>query len=229
MKILRAIGVFITTALIYLGIPLAGWGILKIGSFFGTYHYSGYAVLVFTFSLLVGIQAFTSLEGIQDGPGAEGIKVHRQSIIGSLLIGTLAVALFIIPFLSRHGIGVFGQLQIISWFGVALCGFGYLLIYWSGLALGKQYSAEVTLQKDHKLITTGPYRFIRHPRYTGILSLGLGIALLFQSWIGPLFLPWVLALILYRVHDEEIMLQTKFGKSWQEYTKRSKRFIPGII
>jgi len=155
MKILRAIGVFITTALIYLGIPLAGWGILKIGSFFGTYHYSGYAVLVFTFSLLVGIQAFTSLEGIQDGPGAEGIKVHRQSIIGSLLIGTLAVALFIIPFLSRHGIGVFGQLQIISWFGVALCGFGYLLIYWSGLALGKQYSAEVTLQKDHKLITTG--------------------------------------------------------------------------
>jgi protein-S-isoprenylcysteine O-methyltransferase Ste14 len=87
----------------------------------------------------------------------------------------------------------------------------------------------VTLQKDHKPITTGPYRFIRHPRYTGILSLGLGIALLFQSWIGLLFLPWVLALILYRVHDEEIMLQTKFGKSWQEYTKRSKRFIPGII
>jgi hypothetical protein len=52
MKILRAIGVFISTALIYLGIPLAGWGILKIGSFFSTFPYSCNALLVFAFSLL---------------------------------------------------------------------------------------------------------------------------------------------------------------------------------
>jgi hypothetical protein len=114
MKMLRAIGIFISTALIYLGIPLAGWGILKIGSFFSTFPYSCNVLLVFIFSLPVGIQAFKSLEGIQDSPGTAGTKVRKQSIIGSLLVGTLAVALFIIPFLSRRGIGVVSQLQFVS-------------------------------------------------------------------------------------------------------------------
>jgi protein-S-isoprenylcysteine O-methyltransferase Ste14 len=103
-----------------------------------------------------------------------------------------------------------------------------VIVFWSGIALGRLYSAEVTIQKDHQLITDGPYRYIRHPRYAGGIIYALGFALLFRSWIGFAALILALGVFMLRIRDEEALMQAEFGQEWEAYCKRSWRLIPFI-
>ena len=229
MKILRAIGVITSTLLIYLGITLLGWGINDIQGFFSNPTRAVYAVIVACFAMLVGIQAYHSLAGIQDGKDEIGKRIRRQSIVGSLLVLFLLVSFILIPYTSRRELSIFPSLVFLSWLGVLFCTVGYLLIFWSGLTLGRQYSAEVTIQKDHQLITTGPYHLIRHPRYLGILLVGFGYSLLFHSWLGLVFTATAKGLILFRIRDEEELMHKHFGNAWEEYCRQSWRLFPYLF
>ena len=60
--------------------------------------------------------------------------------------------------------------------GLVAFALGGLFAFWAAIHLGRQYSVEVPIQKDHQLITTGPYRYIRHPRYLGAFVLAIGFA-----------------------------------------------------
>jgi protein-S-isoprenylcysteine O-methyltransferase Ste14 len=226
MKILRAVYVFSFTLLIYLGLCLLGWGLTDISDFFADSTRLAYALIIAVFALLVGTQSYHSLAAIQDGKEETGQRIRRQTIIGSMLVVSLFTGLFLIPFSSRHEWLVFPELTWLAWIRAACSASGYWLVYWSGLALGRQYSAEVTLQKGHQLITTGPYRLIRHPRYLGILFIALGLTLVFHSWLGLLFTMVANGLILFRIHDEEKLLQEHFGKQWEDYCRKSWRLVP---
>ncbi len=229
MKYLRAVGMFLSTTLIYLGLPLLGWGLDDLQGYFSLYQRLGYAVIVVAFGLAIGYQALGTLEGLRGGKGEEGKLVRRQTVVGAVLVYTLFAALVFLPFAKRRGIGAIADGQWLDWPGLALCGLGYALVFWSGLALGRQYSAQVTIQKDHQLVTTGLYRYIRHPRYLGVSSLAIGVSLLFHSWIGLVVSVLVLGLILSRIADEEALLYREFGQDWETYCKQSWRLIPYLF
>jgi protein-S-isoprenylcysteine O-methyltransferase Ste14 len=228
MKYLRGLGYFLSTILLYLGVPLAGWWFADLQGFFSVAYRTGYAGVVIIFSLAVGIQAIDAPEGIQGSSGIGRKVVRRQTIIGYLLTFVLFSALIFLPFAARRDIGVYDNIPALCWVGLSLCALGYLLVFWSGLSLGKQFSAEVTIHKNHQLITSGLYRSIRHPRYLGILSLALGISLLFHSWIGLLLCIVVIILIQFRIFDEEKLLQREFSTQWETYCHHSWRLIPYI-
>jgi protein-S-isoprenylcysteine O-methyltransferase Ste14 len=103
-----------------------------------------------------------------------------------------------------------------------------VLMFWSVLDLGRQYSPEVTIQKDHQLVTRGLYRLIRHPRYLGLLILILGSALVFRSWIGIAADVILLGTLLWRIRDEEALLRGEFDAEWEAYCRRTKRLLPWI-
>ena len=229
MKLLRSFGYGLSTLAIYLGVTLLGWGLRHLGEFFASMPRLAYVVIVGLFALSIGVQVFFSTAGIQDAPGQKDKTVNRQTVIGSLLVGTLFLSMVLLPFTSRRGIAAFPEVPFLAWISLPFAGLGYLLIVWSGLALGKQYSAEVTIQEDHQLITSGPYHLIRHPRYMGILCLAVALPLLFHSWIGIGLLPLVIGLILSRVHDEEALLKQEFGPRWQEYCCHSWKLVPYIF
>ncbi len=176
MKTLRAFYVFGFVLIVYLGFCLVGWGLSVIAGFFANPIRFGYAVIVTGFALLCGVQSYYSLAGIQDGKEETGQRIKRQTLIGGILVSILFIGLVLIPFSSKRHWLVFPEIPWLGWVGVVYCGSGYWLVFWSGLALGRQYSAEVTLQKDHQLITEGPYQFIRHPRYWDYC---------FSFWIQP--------------------------------------------
>jgi protein-S-isoprenylcysteine O-methyltransferase Ste14 len=229
MSYLRAVVMFLSTTLIYLGFPLLGWGLDDLQGYFSAYQRLGYAAIVAAFGLAVGCQAFGSPEGIRGGKGEKGKLVRRQTIVGAALVYLLFAAMIFMPFADRRGLGAMADSQALGWLGLALCGLGYALVFWSGLALGKQYSAHVTIQKDHQLITTGPYHYIRHPRYLGVNSLAIGVSLVFHSWIGLALSVLVLGLILSRIADEEALLRKEFGQDWETYCKQSWRLIPYLF
>jgi protein-S-isoprenylcysteine O-methyltransferase Ste14 len=229
MKYLRSIFFSIATAFIYLGLPLLGWGLDDLRGFFSLPPRTGYALTAGFFAVLVGVQALSGTEGIRGGKGEESKLNRRESVVRVVLVILLYLALALIPFADRQGIVGVEEYPALRWIGVVSSALGYILVFWSGLALGRQYSAEVTIQKDHRLITSGPYRWIRHPRYLGVLLLAAGISLAFRSWIGLAALAPLLAVLLLRIHDEEALLGREFGGEWQAYQKTSWLLIPGVF
>ncbi len=228
MKYLRAFLFFVATVLIYLGLPLLGWGLADLGGFFSLAPRTGYAAAVGLFAAAVGIQAISGTEGIRGGKGDESKLNRRETVVRIGLVTGLYLALLAIPFFDRRGIGTLAEGAVLRWIGAVLCAAAYGFIYWSGLALGKQYSPEVTIQKDHHLITSGPFRWIRHPRYLGIILLTAGFSLAFRSWIGLAAAPVILAILLLRIHDEEALLKNEFGAEWEAYGRNTARLVPGI-
>ena len=186
MKILRAVTFCAFTGLLYFGVPILGWGLDDLPGYFSNPARFGYAVLVGLFSLAVGIQAFDSTEGIRGRKGEAGKFVFRQRIVRVVLVLSLYIALFLIPFFDRYAIGVFNDGSLARWLGIVLSALGFSLVFWSGLALGRQYSADVTIQKEHHLITSGVYRLTRHPRYLGVITLSTGVSCVFRSWMDCL-------------------------------------------
>ncbi|KAH7926688.1 hypothetical protein BV22DRAFT_1032563 [Leucogyrophana mollusca] len=130
--------------------------------------------------------------------------------------------------------------------------FGSFLFTLSGLirwqcyrALGRFFTFELALRKNHKLITTGPYSVVRHPSYTGMPLCVLGSYGVF-SWVresGLLEVWWVRVLagmwcvlvgvvtltLMRRTRKEDVMLKREFGQEWEEWAERVRyRLIPGV-
>jgi protein-S-isoprenylcysteine O-methyltransferase Ste14 len=228
MRLLRGVAFALTTVLIYLGVPLLGWGILHLEGFFSIPARTGYAVAVGIMGLLVGYQAVDAPEGIRGARGNDSKRSRRQSVVSAMMIAVLYVALFALPFADRRGWGVMVTSPVVRWAGLILTVLGLGLILWSGVALGKMYSKQVTIQANHRLVTEGLYGIVRHPRYLGVICLGIGFALLYRSWVALALAPPLVALLLMRIRDEEKLLRREFGEEWDQYCARSWRLIPFV-
>ncbi|MGD1105869.1 MAG: isoprenylcysteine carboxylmethyltransferase family protein [Terracidiphilus sp.] len=105
-----------------------------------------------------------------------------------------------------------------------------LVIRWTAiLTLGTTFSTNVAIHAAQILRTTGPYRWVRHPSYTGMLIIFTAIGLYERNWISlAVVLIFPTAALLYRIHVEEMALTEAFGKQYSEYSKATKRLLPGI-
>ncbi len=228
MRILRGMGFVFTTIMIYLGIPLLGWGLGDIRGFLSLAPRAGYALIVAALALAVAAVGMDSPESIRGGKGQRGKLIARQSIVRVALVGALFGALAFLPFTDRRSIGVLAENQAARWAGVIFFGLSSGLILASSVALGRLYSPEVTIQRNHHLITSGPYRYVRHPRYLGALLLALGLPLAFRSWIGLVLYPAVVVVILLRIRDEEALMGKEFGPEWEAYCRQTRCLIPWV-
>jgi protein-S-isoprenylcysteine O-methyltransferase Ste14 len=228
MKVLRSLGFLITTLVMFLGLPLLGWGFDDFYGFFSLHQRLGYAVVVLMLGFAAAYQAYDNPEGNRSGRGEKDKLVKRQSIVRYVVVFLLYAALFFLPYTDRRGIGLINDEHMIRWAGLICFAFGIVVVFWSGIALGRLYSAEVTLQKNHQLITSGPYRYIRHPRYLGGIVYAMGLSLLFRSWIGLVGVILALGVFMLRIRDEEALMQAEFGQAWESYCQRSWRLIPFI-
>lgn len=120
-------------------------------------------------------------------------------------------------------------IPLVRWMGLLLATLGMGLIFWSGWSLGRLYSPEVTIQKDHHLITNGIYRHIRNPRYLGGIIQGIGLSLLFRSLIGLALTILFIVVVLFRIKDEEALMSKEFDIEWDAYCKKSWRLLPFIF
>lgn len=106
---------------------------------------------------------------------------------------------------------------------------GLWLFYRSHADLGTNWSFTLEVRDQHRLVTHGVYRRIRHPMYTALLIYSVGQALALPNWVaGPSYLLVFVTLFAFRVHAEEKMMLEHFGKEYAAYIPRTKRLIPGI-
>jgi protein-S-isoprenylcysteine O-methyltransferase Ste14 len=111
-------------------------------------------------------------------------------------------------------------------FGTILTATGYFTFLWSVITRGR-YSVSWAMHKNHKLITWGPYRYVRHPSYLGYYLMFTG---LFFLWPTPFTLIPLAAIPGYYLVtlQEEKLLSERFGTEYVEYKKRTGRFIPKL-
>jgi protein-S-isoprenylcysteine O-methyltransferase Ste14 len=117
----------------------------------------------------------------------------------------------------------------ISYFGFILYLTGSLLVLVARAQLGRFGTAELSTEEDHQLFTAGVYKYIRNPMYSGGLIATIGFCLVFRC-IFTLIIMFIYTFLVYRmrINEEERILQTKFGKEFEEYKNKTKKLIPFI-
>ena len=116
----------------------------------------------------------------------------------------------------------------LRWLGVIGAASATLLVAWIHRELGRQYSAELAIQKEHALVTTGPYARTRHPMYTTLNMFSLSMALTTSNLLVLLFAALVVVPFPWIAREEEEMLLETFGEDYREYMERTGRFFPRI-
>lgn len=106
---------------------------------------------------------------------------------------------------------------------------GVALRTWAILALGRLFKFVVVIQDDHHVVDSGPYRFVRHPSYSGGLLALVGAGIALDNWLSVVaaaVLP--LLAILIRIVVEEARLARDLGDDYRRYASHTKRLIPGL-
>jgi len=126
----------------------------------------------------------------------------------------------------------FAWLPSIFWLqvlGLIFVVVGVALLIWARLFIKSMYSGHVEVVSGHRLISSGPYHYVRHPSYAGFLLTALGIAVGYGSIIGMIAIPLLLLPgLAYRIRIEENLLEDHFGEEFRAYALRVKKLIPGI-
>jgi protein-S-isoprenylcysteine O-methyltransferase Ste14 len=110
--------------------------------------------------------------------------------------------------------------------GVVITAMGVAIAIWARMILNTNWSGVVALKTGHELIRKGPYRWIRHPIYTGILLAMIGTAIVrnhVRGWIGVAV---VIATFYFKARREEQFLRQEFGAGFEEHSRHTGMFLP---
>jgi protein-S-isoprenylcysteine O-methyltransferase Ste14 len=114
----------------------------------------------------------------------------------------------------------------LRWLGVGLGFLSIPFLVWVHHVLDKDWSVTLKLQTDHKLVTSGPYRRIRHPMYTVLIMYELSWVLVSANLLFLIYYVLAILLIILRIPKEERMMLEKFGEEYRIYMKRTGRLLP---
>src|SRR3954469_24481848 len=108
--------------------------------------------------------------------------------------------------------------------GVGLFAVGLALRWWAIIILGRFFTVDVTIEKDHEVVQHGPFRLVRHPSYTGVLLAFFGWGLSLHNWLALLvLLVPIFGAFAHRMTVEEEALSSALGERYRAYMRRTKR------
>ena len=166
--------------------------------------------------------------------GIEGARRAESKDSGSMrvLLGGMWIALLVAFALAFEKAWAFPTRLQVPLFavGISLILLGSLLRRYCFRTLGQYFTGDVRARHDQPVITSGPYRLVRHPSYTAGIMMFMGIGLALGSWLSAaLVTVAAIATYTYRVTVEERALLETIGEPYGTYMKDRKRFIPYIV
>lgn len=207
----------ILAGLLQLGLAILGWR--GFAAFFS--HPALVAIVVATILLIV-VSLFSK------GNLSTGEREDRGNRWVFAVFGVLALLLAYLPaYTDRHNFWTIDGATT-RWIGVVAFVLGGVLRLWPVFVLGRRFSGLVAIQRDHTLVTTGIYRYVRNPSYVGLLLGSLGWALAFRSVLGIIITALLLIPLLARIQSEERLLGERFGDEYANYRARTWRLLPGV-
>lgn len=214
--------VVVIAGIFFLTLPLLGWGYDDTAQYFAN---PIRLILFVTWAAVLVISIFTSPTNTMSKGDTTKI-VSRQSFALKGIAVFSAMLYFVAPYSDRREIVVIQDVAMFRVVGLLLFMLGGYYAVYSCIYLGKNFSVYATIQSGHRLITTGPYKRIRHPRYLGVILLNFGYALAFRSMLAMCIAIIVITFLLWRISDEEKMLASFFGKEYEQYCEGTGRIFP---
>jgi protein-S-isoprenylcysteine O-methyltransferase Ste14 len=191
-----------------------------IGWFPSSFYANLYGIIV--------LAALLSDEIVPRLMGGKGFSIKQSRDRGSFFLIYLStlMGLAVGIYFRFHNIGVapfwvqaLALLLIIA---------GALIREWAIVLLGRFFSRTVNIEPGQRLVTGGPYHWVRHPAYTGMVIMHTGFILGLGTWLGALFVFIIMLLpTLYRIAVEEQAMLETFGEEYRAYMHRTWRLFPG--
>jgi protein-S-isoprenylcysteine O-methyltransferase Ste14 len=143
----------------------------------------------------------------------------------------LMVAAAVLLFTTRFRMGFLGSRFIAEsiwpqYAGIMLTSLGTAVALWARYSLGRYWSSEVVVKENHQLIRSGPYAYVRHPIYTGMLLAGAGTTLFIGEWRGIFAVLLAATAQVRKARKEEVLMKAEFGDQYMEYRKHTGFLTP---
>jgi protein-S-isoprenylcysteine O-methyltransferase Ste14 len=163
-----------------------------------------------------------------------GEKQDRSTLgmIWVVIAVSIAAGIFVARSISLRagvvGLFDFPESDWIPPMAVGMFAVGLAVRWWAIVTLGRFFTVDVTIEKDHELVERGPFQWVRHPSYTGVLLAFVGWAITLGNWVAmavvlvPIFIAFLI-----RMNVEEEALERALGDQYAAYMRRTKRLIPG--
>jgi protein-S-isoprenylcysteine O-methyltransferase Ste14 len=154
-------------------------------------------------------------------------ELPRYRVLRLLILVTMFILLLLpwprISPLARRFVPDEAATQIVG-LGITLLGFA--LVLWARRSLGRYWSDKIVIKLDHQLVQNGPYAYVRHPIYTGLLLAVAGTALAMGVWRGVLALSLLSVMYAVKARKEERLLASTFGEMFDGYRRQTGLLIP---
>jgi len=154
---------------------------------------------------------------------------QRQSSFIRLAIIIVAIAFLKIKiFRDVAYSNIFSSNHFLQGCGVSICVLGIAFAIWARIHIGKNWGMPMSQKKEPELVTTGPYRFVRHPIYTGLVIAMIG-SLLAEGFMWMIWLVFMGCYFFYSAKKEERSMMLQFPDKYREYMRRTEMLIPFIL
>ena len=165
----------------------------------------------------------------RDRRPAKGEAKDRGSRFGFMLFIPAGLLIAFFAAFASPATRIAGQPHAVFWSAIAIIWIGMALRMWAVVTLGRFFRTSVFVLEDHRLITSGPYRWLRNPSYTGALVTMAGIGLALGNWLSLLMAPGAITIALaLRIRVEDGAMRERFGEAYAAYVRRSWALIPLI-
>lgn len=186
------------------------------------------ALILFT---AVGISSYYRRKADRESGEKISRKVDGTAMMTVIRIGGLILWLSPLVYLLNPAWMAWSRIglpDLARWLGVGIGILATLGIYWLFSSIGSGITPTSATRKEHRLVTQGPYRWVRHPLYTVGASMFVSFGSIADNWfiIGLGILTFILMAI--RTPQEEANLIAKFGDEYRDYMKRTGRFFPKV-
>jgi len=157
-----------------------------------------------------------------------GSNINKKANHSSFILVFVAISFWVALFMVEYNVGILPDWVFYP--GILLMAMGIFVRQWSIFVLGSFFTPIVSVQKNQKVVDYGPYRYVRHPSYLGIIITVIGVGLALHS-LGAIIEMIIIVCFAtgYRVYIEEKFLVSELGNDYIQYMKRTKRLIPFIL
>lgn len=206
------------TAAIQFGLGIWGWG--GWSAFFA---HPALRMLVWVTIFFIVVAMFSGSSGLSSGQKED--RSNRWVLVAFMVIALLAA--YFSAYTDRIGFWTIDG-DAMRWTGVIICSIGSVLRLMPVFVLKNRFSGLVAIQAGHRLETRGIYGIVRNPSYLGMLVSAVGWTLAFRSLVGVLLSLLLLIPLIPRIHSEERLLHSYFGKEYDDYFARTWRLVPWV-
>jgi protein-S-isoprenylcysteine O-methyltransferase Ste14 len=187
------------------------------------------ALLLFT---AIGISTYYRRKADRESGETISRKVDGSAFMNIIRIGGLILWLSPLVYLINPAWMAWSKIGLpewLRWLGVGLGIVCTLGIYWLFSSIGTGITPTSATRQEHKLVTSGPYRWVRHPLYTFGSAMFVAFGLMADNWFIALLGILAFIAMASRTPKEEANLIEKFGDEYREYMKRTGRYLPRLL